>query len=182
MKNIIIFSISTFLLTITSFAQEEHLLENQEHEFKHFRISFALGHGYIPQADKSGDSFLIIPSFGLDLQYWFNKKWGISLKNDQEIANYIVQDEADKTKSIERENPIIVSLPLLFSPWKNGLTFMAGPGVEFEENENFSIFRLGIEYEFEMANHWDFSPEFVYDFKNANINSYTFAFSVGKKF
>jgi len=77
---------------------------------------------------------------------------------------------------------LIVTLPILFSPWKNKLIFMAGPGMEFEKHENFSIIRLGVIYELPLGKEWDFSPEFVYDLKNQNINSFTIAFGVGKKF
>lgn len=160
------------------FAQHE-AKPSEEHEFKNFRVAFSLGHGYIPSASSEGKNFLIIPTLGLDIQYWFNKKWGIAIKNDLEISNYVVED---KNKFVERENPIIVSLPIMFSPWNKELTFIVGPGIEFEKHENFSIFRMGIGYEFEFGNEWDFSPELIYDLKNEQINSLTIAFGVGKRF
>jgi len=153
-----------------------------QQEFNHFRLAFTIGHGYIPQANSNNPNFLIIPTIGLEFQYWFNQKWGISLKNDLEIANYTVEIEDDAGNKVVRENPLIISMPILFSPWENGITFIAGPGVEIEESENFSVFRLGIAYEFEFGNKWDFEPEVIYDLKNGRINSFTIAFGVGKRF
>ena len=159
-------------------AQEHHETE----EFKHFVAAFSIGHGFIPQANSSNSSFVIIPTVGLDFQYWLNPKWGIALKSDLEIANYTVEGDDALETEIFRETPIIISIPIFYSPWDNELRFMAGPGIEFEENENFSILRLGVGYEFELGNDWGFSPEFIYDLKSGTINSFTIAFGVGKRF
>lgn len=181
-KKIASFILLLFLFSISISAQEKHSKESHEHEFKKFRVAFAIGHGYIPSASSGGKDFLIIPVMGLDIQYWFNERWGLALKNDIEISNYIVDDKNDASNFVVRENPVIVSLPLLFSPWNKELTFIVGPGIEFEEHENFSIFRVGIGYEFEFGNHWDFAPEFIYDLKDGHINALTVAFGVGKRF
>ncbi len=155
---------------------------SESEEFKHFRAAFSIGHGFIPQADSKNSDLLIIPTLALEFQYWFNSKWGIALQSDLEIANYIVELENDMGNEIERENPLIIAVPVHFSPWDNGLAFIAGPGIEFEDSENFSIFRLGVGYEFEFGNEWDFAPEFIYDLKSGSINSFTIAFGVGKRF
>ncbi len=153
---------------------------DEQQEFKKARVAFSIGQGYIPQADNNSSNFLILPTIGLDFQYRMNEKWGVSLKSDIEIANYLVEDN-DENK-LERENPLIVSIPVTYSPWENGFSFFMGPGIEIEENENFFILRLGVGKEFELGNEWDFSPEFIYDLKNGSINSFTIAFGVGKKF
>jgi len=59
---------------------------------------------------------------------------------------------------------------------------LAGPGIEIEKEENFSVIRLGVGYEFEIGNSWDFEPEFIYDLKNEHLNSFTIAFGIGKRF
>lgn len=150
------------------------------HEFKHFRGAFALGQAYIPEAIQGDAKFIVIPIIGLDIQYWVNSKWGIALKNDIEIANYVVEDNA--TGVILRHNPVIMSLPVLFSPWNNQFTFILGPGIELEGHENFFVFRAGVGSEFKVGNHWDFAPEIIYDLKDGHINSLTFAIGVGKSF
>ena len=125
---------------------------------------------------------LIIPIWGLDFQFWFNKKLGLALKNDIEIAQYVLTESDDSGEAQLRENPLIISLPLYYSPWEGGLTFFTGPGIELEEDHNFWVYRFGLGYEFELPGHWDFAPEFVYDLKNGNINSFTIAIGVGKRF
>jgi len=156
---------------------------HQGHEFKRIRIALNLAHAYMPKAAPvtDGDA-LIIPVWGLDLQFWFNELWGLGLKNDIEIAKYVLTDY-DKTGDTRiRENPVIMSLPLYYSPWDGGLTFYTGPGIELEAEHIFWVYRFGIGYEFELPGHWDFAPEFVYDLKGGSINSFTLAIGIGKRF
>lgn len=179
----ILFIAFFIIFSSTIFAQSHDDTENHEHKLKHFRAAFNLAHAYIPSATISDKKFAIIPVIGLDLQYWFNKKWAIGLKNDLEIANYIVENSENNEKNIARETPIIISLPVYFSPWRNnGVVFFAGAGIELEQHQNFSVFRFGVGYDLHLGRNWDFAPEIVYDLKNGHINSFTMAFVVGKRF
>lgn len=155
--------------------------EENNHEIKHFRVAVAIGHAYIPKAKSENSTVVVIPTFGLDFQYWFNHKWGIALKSDLEIATYRIEDN-NNTDELVREYPFIVALPVLFSPWGNHFTFILGPGIEFEGHNNFSVFRIGVGSEFEFGNHWDFAPEIIYDLKDGHINSLTLAIGIGKRF
>lgn len=168
------------LFSVSLIGQEHH--EEETHELKHFRIAAAIGYSYIPEAKTEASTFLLIPIFGLDIQYWFSHKWGIALKNDIEIADYLVESNSDKVEVV-REYPIIMALPVLYSPWENrGFNFILGPGIEFDGHTNFFVLRMGVGSEFEIGNHWDFSPELIYDLKNGHINSLTLAIGVGKRF
>lgn len=179
----ILFSVLFMLMVGTAFGQSHEDTNHHKHEFKHFRAAFNLAHAYIPSATISDKKFVIIPVIGLDFQYLFNKKWAIGLKNDLEIANYIVENSENFEKNITRETPIIISLPVYFSPWENnGVTFFMGAGIELEQHENFSVFRFGVGYDLHLGHHWDVAPEIVYDLKNGHINSFTMAFVVGKSF
>jgi len=152
------------------------------HEFKHFRVALNLAHAYIPSASSEENTFIIIPVWGLDFQYWFNEHWGLGLKNDIEIAKYTLTGSDESSGNELRENPFIISLPVYYSPWDGGLTFYTGPGIELEDDHNFWVYRLGIGYEFHLPGHWDFAPEFVYDLKDGTHNSFTIAIGVGKRF
>jgi hypothetical protein len=169
----------TYFFISNGFAQT-HTNED-EHEFKHTRIAMALGQAYIPKASSGDAKFVVIPTIGLDFQYWFSRRWGVALKNDIELANYIVDDK-DNGLTIIRNNPVIMALPVLFSPWDNQFTFILGPGIEIEEHENFFVFRVGVGSEFDVGSHWDFAPEIIYDLKDGHINSITFAIGIGKRF
>jgi hypothetical protein len=177
-----LFILVVLILTSQLYGQSHDKIVNHEHGFKNFRIAVNLGHGYIPSATTANNKFVVLPVWGLDFQYWFNHKWGIALKNDVEIANYFIEVTSNSSENLERNNPVIISLPLLFSPWNNGFTFLLGPGIELESGHNFSIFRLGVGYEFELPGHWDFAPELVYDLKDGHINSLTLAIGIGKRF
>ena len=176
--------LALLLMTSITYGQDHDAAHDDGHEFKKFRVAVNLGHAYIPDASVVESKFVIIPVWGLDFQYWFSEKWGVALKNDVEIAKYTIEnkDDHDPDPDLQRANPVIISLPVLFSPWDNGLTFLLGPGIELEQHQNFSVFRLGMGYEFEFGNHWDFAPEFVYDLKDGHINSLTIAIGIGKRF
>lgn len=182
LKSYLLF-ITTFLVVAFSSSLYGQSHENEDtHEFKHFRVAVALGHAYIPEASNGNTDFVVIPAFGLEAQYWFNHKWGIALKSDIEIATYFVENNNGNSNEIIRKNPVIMALPVLFSPWNNHFTFILGPGIEFEEHKNFSVFRIGVGSEIEFGNHWDFAPEIIYDLKDGHINSLTIAIGVGKRF
>ncbi|WP_298533105.1 hypothetical protein [uncultured Algibacter sp.] len=178
------FTITFTLLVIynISYGQDHH--EDEHHNFKHFRIAALLGHAFSPEAKTETSSFLLIPTLGLDIQYWFNHKWGLALKNDIEFAEYLVENKSENSGPlIERSYPFILALPVLFSPWdRTHFTFILGPGIEFSPQKNFVVFRVGAGSEFELGNHWDFSPELIYDLKDGHINVLTFALGVGKRF
>ena len=151
------------------------------HEFKHHRVAIILGHGHVFGAEdvNSGKSIVTVPTWGFDYQYWINEKFGVSLKSDIEIMDYLVTLD-DHTK-VERNNPVIVSTVFLYHPAK-GWNFLAGPGIEFEESHNLFIIRVGMGYEFEFPGHWDFAPELVFDLKDGHIGSFTWGIGVGKRF
>ena len=182
LKPYFIFILTILVVTFSSSLYGQSHESGDSHDFKHFRLSAALGHAYIPKAKSENSTVVVIPTFGIDLQYWFNHKWGVALKNDVEIATYRVEDSNNNTDELVREYPVIVALPILFSPWNNEFTFILGPGIEFEDHENFSVFRIGVGTEVEFGNHWDFAPEIIYDLKNGHINSFTLAIGIGKRF
>ncbi len=41
---------------------------------------------------------------------------------------------------------------------------------------------MGIEYEFELKNHWDLAPSLVFDLKEDVYDSWTLGIAVGKRF
>lgn len=153
----------------------------QHHEFKHHRISAIIGHGHVFGAENvdNGKKIVTIPTWGFDYQYWFNDRYGLSLKTDIEIMEYVVKlDDEGKTR---RKNPLIVSTVFLFHPSK-GWNLFAGPGIEFEESHNLFVLRAGVGYEFHIGNHWDFAPEVIFDLKDGTVGAFTWGIGVGKRF
>ena len=180
-----IFLISSLLLFSFSLlsAQEHDHDQNQpdSHEFKRHRIALIIGHGHVFGAESvgNGKNIVTIPTWGFDYQYWINPKFRLGLKSDIEIMEYVINSE--ETNQVTRSNPLIVSTVFLYHPAK-GWNFFTGPGIEFEENHNFFVMRIGMGYEFELPGHWDFAPEILFDLKDGSIGAFTWGIGVGKRF
>ena len=182
MKTPVFYFLSLFILfPFFATAQEHEGEHEEEHEFKHHRIAIMIGHTHVPKGIEGGGDTggLIVPSWGLNYEYWFNENWAIGLHNDMEITTYAIERVRDTV--LERERPFILALVGLYK-FDTGFEILTGMGLELEKNENFVVFRLGVEYEIEIGKHWDIAPGFVYDIKEDVYNSFTIGLSVGKKF
>jgi len=169
------------ILLPKSWAQEDEHEKQEHYEFKHWRIGFGIGHSYLPAGNHTTDevNILVIPTIGLDIQYWFNPKFGLALKNELEIISYVI--EHDDENEIEREYPIISVLVAMYK-LKNGPSFYLGGGYEIEVNQNFFIVKAGIEYELEIGRHWDVTPELYYFNKDGKAGGFGLAITFGKRF
>lgn len=168
-----------FLITLicctTLTAQEE-----AKKECKHFRVSPVLSHTYIPTATLKGTQTMIVPSIGLDLEYWFSHKFGIGLHNDLELLNYEIEIHNSQV-TLEREYPVVVTIDGLAKVYKD-LVFVFGTGVEFERNKDLFIVRGGLEYEIEFAECWDLAPTFFYDYRHNEFGTWSFGIGIGRRF
>ena len=158
-----------FISTLT-FSQEE---------FKHFRVCPALSHTYIPFKTDNGIKSVIVSSLGLDIEYWFNEKWGIGFLNDIELENFKVK-ETDLLFT-NREYPLVITIDGFYRVYKDWILAL-GTGVEFEQTENLFVVRAGVEYEIKLANHWDLSPTFIYDYRSNHLNTMALGIGIGKRF
>ncbi len=149
------------------------------HGESYFRVSAALGHTYLPEHTVDGKKSLALPTFGLDVEYWFNTDFGIGLHNDLELLNFEVEDE--EGVQIEREFPVLLTLDALWKP-VGGLVLFAGPGIEFEPSENYFVLRIGAEYEIHFAQHWDVAPMAFYDARNGAYNTLSIGLGIGYSF
>jgi len=169
-------AIAFVMLSLNLTAQEKE----KEKPCKHFRISPVLSHTYIPTATSEGTQTIIVPSIGLDLEYWFSHKFGIGLHNDLELFNYEIEKPGDEL-SIEREYPVVVTLDALTKVYKD-LVVVLGAGVEFEKNQNLYIVRAGLEYEIEFAENWDLAPTFFYDYRHKEFGTWSMGIGIGRRF
>lgn len=167
------------LIWFTPGFSQEH--EEESEHYKHHRIAAIISHTHIPKGyhTTQGDKAIVVPSWGINYEYWFNPKWAIGIHNDMEIANYIIKTP-DKIE-LERERPFITSVVGIYKPWK-GFEFVAGFGKEFEKNHNFSVYRFALEYELEIHHHWDVAPGLILDVKEDTYNSWTFGITIGRRF
>ena len=167
-----------FLFFGNAAISQEHI--DDDHDQKHNRVSVVIGHGHVYGAETtSGRSVITIPTWGIDYGRRISHRFGVALKGDIEIIEYVIED--NEGTHITRENPVIVSALFTYHT-KNNFIFFTGPGIEFEKNHNFFIYRIGANYEFHIARHWDFAPEVVFDVKDGSIGSFTWGIGVGKSF
>lgn len=146
--------------------------------FPHHRVALLIGHTHVP-ANAEGKGMLI-PSWGLDYEYWFNATWGLGLHTDLELQTFIIEHSGEEL--LERDYPLVLTVDALYKPWK-GLVIQLGPGYEIERNENFYLVRFGLEYEIELGQqHWDVCPSVFYDTRFDAYDTWSIALGVGKRF
>lgn len=136
-----------------------------------------MSHTLIP-VEHTGEN-LLIPSWGLDLEYWWSSRWGLGLHNDLEIESFIIEESEEEF--IERSYPLVMTLDALFKPM-GGLVLLIGPGIEVAPEGSFWLMRAGLEYEFELAHHWDLAPTIFYDTREDSFQTWSFGLGVGKRF
>lgn len=176
MKNFLI--IPFLMCTFLASAQEAKEEGGELH--KAHRLAIVMGQTHIPAgvSESLQNKELFVPSVGFDYQYWIGERFGIGLVNDLEMASYILSENG--IESVEREFPFASSAVVLYKPWKE-LSVLAGPGMEWENNENFFLMKFGLEYEFEMQNAWDITPAFAYDLKDGKFGAWSLGISIGKR-
>ena len=180
MKRTVLSLCMMMLLTISTLAQNgnaDHSLNKDRHSNRGFGIAVILGHTYISNDGMDGN--LYIPSWGLDLDYWFNHKWGVGLHNDIEIENFIV--ERDNSEVIERVNPLVFTLDALHH-LGSGFVVSIGPGVELDQNESFFLARLGVEYEYDINDNIYLMPTLFHDQRFDGFSTTSLGLGMGYKF
>ena len=171
------YTLILFLLLFTfsgTFAQEE-----EHHKKGFFRVSASLGHTYLPKDTRVGMDVAVLPSLGLDVEYWFNHKIGLGLHNDLELLNFQVREENDII--IDRDYPVLITLDLMYQPMKR-LTLYFGPGMELEKSEDFFVTRIGMEYEIDISKGWDVHPVLFYDVRKGAYDTVSLGIGFGKRF
>ncbi len=151
--------------------------ESTKEENKHL-VTVAVGYSYIPKgASHGGHSAdgVFIPSLGLDYFYKLSSKWEIGVMADFEFGEYIIFE-----KDLNRKNAIVVAGIASYSLTES-INLFAGGGMEFEQDHNLGIIRVGGEYAFELNKGWLIAPGFFYDFKEG-YDAWSLSVAFGKEF
>ena len=171
-----IIKIILFFMLATAF--ETNAQEHQNHKEKNndesgFRIVGIIGHTLV---NTEGLDNVFVPSWGLDLEYWFNDKWGLGLHNDVEIETFIIRNS--ENEEIQRVNPVVLTVDALYH-FGNGFVITLGPGVELEKEESYYLVRLGIEYEKDITQKFYILPNFFLDQRFDGYNTWNIGLGVG---
>ena len=173
-KNILIIYLLFFVSN--SISAQEYENENKK-ESKHL-ITVAIGYSYIPKGVSHGEEGadgVFIPSLGVDYFYKISSKWEIGVMTDFEFGEYLIIE-----KDLNRKNAIVVTAIASYSLTES-INLFAGGGIEFEEEHNLGIVRVGGEYAFELNKGWILAPGFFYDFKEG-YDSWSLSLAIGKEF
>jgi hypothetical protein len=179
MKHLLIVVLIQFL-TFQIFGQHE-AVESNEHatDAPFHKISLITAISIITNnVTENSDGVFVVPTFGLNYDYFFNHRWGIGLHNDIVLQQYKVERHEDEHELI-RQNPVAVCGVLSYKP-HHRWTLLGGYGVELEETENISLFRFGIEYGIELKDDWEIAFGAEYDHKINTYSSFIFGIAFSK--
>lgn len=174
MKNIL-------LLVLVLFSGVVFAQEAEESTFKKNKLALILGHAYVPAGvNASGEkAWIVLPSWGLDYDYRFNEKWGVGLHSDLVIESF--EYEGEKEIVYERTRPLST---VIVGTRKFGehATLIVGGGIELAKEENLKLFRIGLDYGWELPGEWELGASLMSDIKIDAYNSWVFGLGVGKSF
>ena len=176
LKNIALWALLLGFSRIT-FCQE--IIDEIEPYHKH-RLTIMMANSHIPAANNINDqdAVFIVPTWGFDYDYWLSPKWAVGPHNDLVLQQYKIETKGGE-EVIERSFPVSVSAVGIFRPWEHW-AFVSGMGREFEKNESFNLYMLGVEYGIELPHDWELSFNLVYENKLATYNSWLFGIGISK--
>lgn len=171
--------LSFFALNVAAQEESFDFQESEESESKHC-IAIVVSHARIGQGRNfEGDKeFLMVPSLGLDYNYWFNEKWAIGLHTDFLNQNFFV--ETPEGQLLERDRPIAPAITGTFKPGKHW-SFALGIGREFADEESFTLTRFSVEYGVEIRKGWEVFGMLSQDFRWDAYDVTTFGFGISKR-
>lgn len=153
------------MISIHSSGQSESA--GAEDEPNRHRFTLMMANAHVAAGDNVGTqgSFYIVPTWGLNYDFWFSKTFAIGLHNDIAIQDFEVDID---NATIERSFPVTTTAVCLYKPW-NKITLLAGGGREFEKHESFYVLTTGVEYGIRLPLNWELSFNLIYDNK---LNAY----------
>lgn len=177
-----ILSLSTLIcFYFSGFAQEGELSDS----LKRNRLTLTFGHAHVPNAFTSNGSkkWLILPTWGLDYDFWINKKWAIGLQSDILIQNFNIEvsEGSKKGKILERKYPITLAAVAIYKPIKS-LSVFVGGGQEYSSTEALWLTRIGAEYGWELPKEYEISIEALFDNKWEEYTTWCFGVGASKYF
>lgn len=168
-----------FLFSLACLAQHDEKEEYDEFH-PHHTLGVVISHTILSEGVVDGKKkWLALPSWGLNYNYKFSKKWAIGLHNDFITENFVVEEHS--SESIERTHPFASTIVTSFKPGTH-FNYMLGFGGEFSEGKNFFLIRLGIEYEHHISKNWELNFEVSNDFKVNAYNSWAIGLGVARVF
>ncbi len=136
-----------------------------------------MANSHIPKATEGGKAVHIIPTWGFDVDYYFQPSWSVALQGDIKLQSFEVEEE---NIALERSYPIALVSVLHYHALRHW-SFYAGPGYEFEKHENFFLIRVGTEYSFEITENFEIALNLIYENKQEVYDALTFGIAFNRK-
>ena len=152
-------------------SQHEVALEEGKNE-----IGFSIGTTYI------FESGFILPTFGIEYLHELNSSLAIGLLSEIELGSHIISmnEEINEMIELERKCAVLV-LPVLYYQMGN-FGLYAGYGIEFEQEENLGLFKVGASYVLKLKNEdWAIVPSVSWDHTKL-FEAFVYGFTFAKRF
>ncbi len=174
------------LILVIPFSSAQHAedtsdAQHTEHEGPSHRhkVTLVMANSFLKNDfDDEPNSILIVPTFGLNYDFFFHPKWGVGFHSDIVLQQFKVESH-DGHEELLRENPVALVAVGLFKPIPS-LTLIAGYGIEIETHENIQLLRLGVEYGFHLPGNWELGFALEFDRKINTYSSWVFGAGFSK--
>jgi hypothetical protein len=180
----------------TEHGESEDVGEHESGPFKRHRIAFLTGNTIVPSGGENEDRIgtVVVPTVAIDYEYWFSRKLALGWYNDFTLSTFVVETNREPeedhgagaqssdggTEVVEREPTFLTALVIIWEP-VHRLAVYTGGGKEFETNEDFWVWKIGLEYSFPLPKDWDIAIGGAYDYKDV-YDSFGVGISFGKRF
>jgi hypothetical protein len=160
--------------------QETH--STKEPFSRHHSLSLLLGHTQTSQGSQDGKKqWISLPSWALDYNYHFSRRWSVGLHNDIILESFKVEDHNTHQEIIERTRPI-ATIAIISYTFLESFSAEFGAGAEYAKEGTFYLNRLGLEYAYELPHAWELKGAVTYDMKWEAYNSFSLSVGIGKAF
>lgn len=172
---------SSFLIAQEHESEHTHKSNSTKHAV-HGKNFFLFEYGYthiseaVPHDGHMEEEGHWVSSFGVDYFRILDEKWRVGIKLDYELGHYIIPVKDD----LKREN-VFLAIPTAAYSIVPGWVVYAGPGIEFEEERNLFVVRVGTDYAFDLGSGWELPVGFFLDCKEG-YDTYAFTVGIGKFF
>ncbi len=171
-----------FLLLLLSYnllaQQEQASGEVSGFNFKRHRLTVVMANSHVQKVVHEQTSFFIIPTWGLDYDYFFTRRFALGIKHDIKLSDFEIEPESDEI--IQRTYPICTSIIASGKVWKELIIF-GGPGYEYSlKSRNFFQAVVGMEYGFELKEDLELSINLSYENKQQYYSAWMFGFGMSK--
>jgi len=171
--------ILTILLMLT------HILSGQDEEVdKKNSISISIAHTHIGNGVVNGRrKAIILPAWGINYDRRLKERWAIGIHTDMVIEEFELETQDDQNLMVtkKRTRPLSTAITASYEI-SHFLVATFGVGREFSPEEDYNLFRIGLEPFFELPNDFEFIGTLTIDFRLEAYNALTFGLGVLKRF